>query len=58
MDNLTVILFLCATVPMIPALYIVSNKETKLFIGYMLLGNGHVPDRFGGQQLAAGIISR
>ena len=38
MDNLTVILFLCATVPMVPALYAVPEKESRLFLGYMLLG--------------------
>lgn len=38
MDNLTVILFLCATVPMVPALYMVPEKESRLFLGYMLLG--------------------
>lgn len=38
MDNLTVILFLCATVPMWPALYMVPEKKSRLFLGYMLLG--------------------
>ena len=38
MDNLTVILFLCATVPMVPALYMVPEKKSRLFLGYMLLG--------------------
>ena len=37
-DNLTIILFLCATVPMVPAIYAVPDKKSKLFLGYMLLG--------------------
>ena len=38
MANLTVILFLCATVPMLPALYMIPDKRSRLFLGYMLLG--------------------
>jgi len=38
MANLTVILFLCATVPMGPALYMIPDKRSRLFLGYMLLG--------------------
>ena len=38
MANLTVILFLCATVPMVPALFVLPDKEARLFLGYMLLG--------------------
>ena len=35
---MTVILFLCSTVPMIPALYLMPDKRSRLFLGYMLLG--------------------
>lgn len=38
MENMTVILFLCSTVPMIPALYLMPDKRSRLFLGYMLLG--------------------
>ena len=38
MENMTVILFLCATVPMLPALYLMPNKPARLFLGYMLVG--------------------
>ena len=38
MANLTVILFLCATVPMLPALYMIPDRRSRLFLGYMLLG--------------------
>ena len=38
MESLTVILFLCATVPMVPALYLIPDKPSRLFLGYMLLG--------------------
>ncbi len=38
MANLTIILFLCATVPMVPALYMLPDKRSKLFMAYMLLG--------------------
>ena len=38
MESMTVILFLCATVPMLPALYLMPNKPARLFLGYMLLG--------------------
>ena len=38
MANLTVILFLCAAVPMLPALYMIPDKRSRLFVGYMLLG--------------------
>jgi len=38
MANLTVILFLCATVPMLPALYMLPDKRSRLFLGFMLLG--------------------
>lgn len=38
MENLTTILFLCAAVPMIPALNLLPDKRSKLFLGYMLLG--------------------
>ena len=38
MANLTVILFLCATVPMLPALYMLPDKRSRLFVGFMLLG--------------------
>ena len=38
MANLTVILFLCAAVPMLPALYMIPDKRSRIFVGYMLLG--------------------
>ena len=38
MENLTLILFLCATVPMVPALYLMPDKSSRLFLGFMLLG--------------------
>ena len=38
MENLTVILFLCATVPMVPTMYMIEDKKSRLFMGYMLLG--------------------
>ncbi len=38
MDNLTVILFLCISIPMGPAMYMVPDKRSRLFLGYMLLG--------------------
>ena len=38
MANLTVILFLCAAVPMLPALYMIPGRRSRLFVGYMLLG--------------------
>ena len=38
MENLTVILFLCATVPMVPTLYVIPDKKSRVFMGYMLLG--------------------
>ena len=38
MANLTVILFLCAAVPMGPALYMLPDKRSRLFLGFMLLG--------------------
>ena len=38
MANLTVILFLCATVPMLPALYMIPDRRYRLFLGYLLLG--------------------
>lgn len=38
MESMTVILFLCATVPMLPALYLMPDKPSRLFLGYMLLG--------------------
>ena len=38
MANLTVILFLCISVPMGPALYMIPDKRSKLFLGFMLLG--------------------
>ena len=38
MANLTVILFLCATVPMIPAVYMLPDRQSRLFLIYMLLG--------------------
>ena len=38
MTNLTTILFLCATVPMLPALYMIQDKRSRLFLGYLLLG--------------------
>lgn len=38
MESMTVILFLCATVPMLPALYLIPDKPSRLFLGYMLLG--------------------
>ena len=37
-ENLIVILFLCAAVPMVPAVYIVKDRKYKIFLGYMLLG--------------------
>ena len=38
MANMTVILFLCAAVPMIPALNLMRDTKSKLFLGYMMLG--------------------
>ena len=38
MANLTVILFLCAAVPMLPALYMIPDRRSRLVVGYMLLG--------------------
>lgn len=38
MANLMVILFLCAAVPMGPALYMLPDKRSRLFLGFMLLG--------------------
>ena len=38
MANLTVILYLCAAVPMIPALNLMTDKKSRLFLAYMLLG--------------------
>ena len=35
---MTVILFLCATVPMVPALFLMPDRRSRLFLGYMLLG--------------------
>jgi hypothetical protein len=37
MANLTVILFLCISVPMGPALYMIPDKRSKLFLCFMLL---------------------
>ena len=33
-----VILFLCSTVPMIPALFLIPDKPSRLFLGFLLLG--------------------
>ena len=38
MANMTVILFLCAVMPMIPALNLMQDKKSRLFLGYMMLG--------------------
>ena len=38
MANLMVILFLCAAVPMGPAVYMMKDRKYKIFLGYMLLG--------------------
>ena len=35
---MTVILFLCAAVPMAPALYLMPDKRSRLFLGNMLIG--------------------
>ncbi|MBR4442762.1 MAG: PrsW family intramembrane metalloprotease [Clostridia bacterium] len=38
MANLTIILFLCATVPMAPALYMIPDRRSRLILIYLLLG--------------------
>ena len=38
MASLMVILYLCAVVPMGPAVYMVKDRKSKIFLGYILLG--------------------
>lgn len=38
MEKMTLILFICATVPMVPAIYLLPDKSSRLFLEYMLLG--------------------
>jgi RsiW-degrading membrane proteinase PrsW (M82 family) len=38
MDNLTVILFLCVCIPILPALTLLPDRRSRLFLGYLLVG--------------------
>ena len=38
MDGMTVILFLCICVPILPVLALLSDRRSRLFLGYLLLG--------------------
>ena len=38
MDNITVIICICAIVSMLPAIYVFPDKSSKLIMGYTLLG--------------------
>lgn len=38
MEQISIILFLCIAVPMVPVLFVLPDKRSKLFLGYMLIG--------------------
>ena len=38
MENLTIILFLCVVLPMLPALFLLPDRRSKLFLGFLLGG--------------------
>ena len=38
MENITVMLYLCSTIPMVPALYLMPERRSRLFLSYLLLG--------------------
>ena len=38
MDNLTVILFLCVCIPILPALTLLPDRRSRRFLGYLLVG--------------------
>ena len=38
MESLTVILFLCVCIPILPAVILLPDKRSKLFLGYLLIG--------------------
>ena len=38
MAGMTVILFLCIAVPMLPVLVLLPDRRSKLFLGYLLVG--------------------
>lgn len=40
MENMINILFLCVVIPMLPALTLLQDKRSRLFLGFMLTGMG------------------
>ena len=38
MDGVTVILFLCVCIPILPVLILLPDRRSKLFLGYLLIG--------------------
>lgn len=38
MENMTIILFICVAVPMLPVVGLLSDKKSKLFLAYVLVG--------------------
>ena len=46
MEQMSGILFICIALPMIPMLFILPDKKSRLFLGYMIVG-ATVCDNFG-----------
>ena len=38
MENLTTILFLCVSLPILPVLFLMPDKRSKLFLAFLLVG--------------------
>ena len=39
MEQISGILFICITLPMVPMLFVLPDKKSRLFLGYMMLGS-------------------
>ncbi|MBR5091582.1 MAG: PrsW family intramembrane metalloprotease [Ruminiclostridium sp.] len=39
MEQISEILFICITLPMIPMLFVLPDKQSKLLVGYMMVGS-------------------